>query len=80
MTKNFLVSGAIVLALTATTALAGNAGLKNAKGGKLRINCKNECIVQSKPKGGKWGTVEKTEATTDNFNMLVAKYKGQGYK
>ncbi|MEQ9693037.1 hypothetical protein [Shimia sp. SDUM112013] len=79
--KHFAMLGLIAIALMATPAMAGNTGMKDAAGNKLRIGCKSAgCTVQAKAKGGKWKTVEQTEGGSDNFKALVTKYKGQGYK
>lgn len=72
---------ALVAALAATPALAGNASMKNAEGAKLRIKCENSgCKVRQKLPGGKWAVIEKTAGGRDNFLVLEAKYKKAGYK
>lgn len=71
----------LALCLTATPVFAGNTTLKNEAGTKVRVHCTGSgCSVQEKKADAKkWSTVEKTKGGTENYNALMAKYKGMGF-
>lgn len=47
---------------------------------KLHIKCVTAgCTVRGKNKGGKWGVIEKGPGGRNNYEKLVAKYKGKGF-
>ncbi len=82
MIKKALILCALTLSFAGTTADAGNKGMKNAAGDKLKISCTGGgCTVKMKKADTKkYVTTEKTKGGSKNYKALVAKYKEQGYK
>ena len=79
----FLKTSAVLtaVALLSTPAFAeGDADLKSADGGKLKIKCDSTaCLVKEKKAGAKWKTIERTKGGRDAFKELKAKYNGVAY-
>ena len=76
-----LAFAAILGTLAATPVLAGNSKMKSADGTQVQVTCTGGgCEVRSKAPGGKWATVERTKGGSQNYEALMAKYKGMGFK
>lgn len=82
MIRTALITCALAMSLSGTAALAGNKGMKNAAGDKIKIACTSgSCTVKTKmAETKKYVSTEKTKGGTKNYNALVAKYKGLGFK
>ena len=80
--KHFLIAAiSATLVFSAAPASAGEGSFARSDGFQLSIKCRGSgCTVRGKKPDGKWGLVEQGPGGSKNYDKLVAKYQGMGFK